>query len=178
MMAGQRCDSQRRDWLSTATHGCAAGMRQDSSQMATPAQRAPCPRAGASQPHAESILLVEDEPMVRSVIRRILERQGYVVLDAAGGEEALRICEERGREIHLVLTDMIMPGMTGAELARRAAPLCPNAQVLCMSGYTDDEVFRRGLLDGHTAFVQKPFTAEALAAKVRAVLDRPASSAA
>jgi CheY-like chemotaxis protein len=134
--------------------------------------------AGVPLPPTELILLVEDEPMVRSVIRRILERNGYAVLDAGSGEEGLRICEERGREIQLLLTDMIMPGMTGTELARRAAPLCPNAQVLCMSGYTDDEVFRRGLLDGHTAFVQKPFTAEALVSKVRAVLDRPASSAA
>ena len=136
------------------------------------------PSAGAPRHRAELILLVEDEPMVRLAIRRILERHGYTVLDAGGGEEALHICEARGREIHLVLTDMIMPGMTGTELARRIAPLCFGAQVLCMSGYTDDEVFRRGLLDGGTAFIQKPFTAEALTRKVRDVLGDPTRSAA
>ncbi|MDB4944212.1 MAG: sensor hybrid histidine kinase [Labilithrix sp.] len=124
----------------------------------------------------ETILLVEDEDQVRAVARAILAQRGYVVLDARDPAEATRICTEHAQPIDLLLSDVVMPQMGGPELARRLREARPDMKVVFMSGYTDDAVVRLGVLTGSVAFVQKPFTADVLAAKVREVLDaRPAS---
>jgi CheY-like chemotaxis protein len=119
----------------------------------------------------ETILLVEDEEEVRSLAREILERQGYAVLDARDAAEALRIAEHCADVIHLVLTDAVMPAMGGRELAERLLALRPGIRVLYMSGYTDDAMIRHGVSSAGPAFLQKPFTVEALAEIVRRVLD-------
>ncbi|MBK7394777.1 MAG: PAS domain S-box protein [Myxococcales bacterium] len=124
-------------------------------------------------PHTghESILVVEDEPALRALVRRVLTASGYDVHVAANAGEALLICERLGAEVRLVLTDVIMPGMNGSELARRLAPLCPAAPVIFMSGYTDDEIARHHVLDEH--FLRKPFDWRTLTRQVREALDRP-----
>jgi signal transduction histidine kinase/ActR/RegA family two-component response regulator len=127
---------------------------------------------------AETILLVEDESSVRRLARKILESQGYNVLDAGSGEKALEIAHAHDGEIHLVATDVIMPGMNGRVLWDHVRPLRPEARVLFMSGYTDDAIARHGVLESDTAFLQKPFTSQELAAKVREVLDAAPGGAA
>ncbi|HEV8431166.1 MAG TPA: response regulator [Pyrinomonadaceae bacterium] len=119
----------------------------------------------------ETILLVEDEDIVRGLARQILEQAGYQVHDASGGEEALRLCRELTEPIHLLLTDVVMPETSGKEIAQRLASLRPEARVLFMSGYTDDAIVHHGVLDSNVEFIQKPFTPVALARKVREVLD-------
>jgi two-component system, cell cycle sensor histidine kinase and response regulator CckA len=120
---------------------------------------------------SETILLVEDEAQVRAVALGILRRQGYRVLVAANGGEALLLCEKHSGMIDLLLSDVVMPQMSGPELARRLATLRPTTRVLCMSGYTDDAVIRHVALEAGIAFIQKPFTPDTLARKVREVLD-------
>jgi len=120
---------------------------------------------------SETILLVEDEHLVRLLARKVLERAGYRVLVAAGGAEALELAERYAGPIHLLLTDVVMPGMNGRALMRRLAPLRPDLRVLYMSGYADEAVAQHGVLDPGTAFLQKPFTPGGLADKVRGVLD-------
>ena len=122
---------------------------------------------------SETILLVEDEHLVRLLARKVLERAGYLVLVAAGGAEALDLAERYAGPIHLLLTDVVMPGMNGRELMRRLAPLRPDLRVLYMSGYADEAVAQHGVLDPGTAFLQKPFTPGGLADRVRRVLDTP-----
>jgi PAS domain S-box-containing protein len=119
----------------------------------------------------EMLLLVEDEKEVRTLTRRILEERGYSVLEASCGEEALAIFEKRRETISLLLCDVVMPRMSGREVAESLADLRPDLKVLFMSGYTDDAVIRHGLRSGISNFLQKPFTAKVLAAKVREVLD-------
>ena len=119
----------------------------------------------------ETVLVVEDDEAIRRLTCRALEAQGYTVLSAAGAREAIRLCEEHAGEIHLMLTDVVMPGMSGRELARSAAALRPLVKVLFMSGYTDNVIVHHGVLDAGTAFLQKPFTPRSLAQKVREVLD-------
>jgi signal transduction histidine kinase/CheY-like chemotaxis protein len=119
----------------------------------------------------ESILVVEDERAVRDLATKILESRGYKVLSAAHGGDALQIIAGSQRRIDLVLTDVVMPGMSGRELVESLRRARPGIKVLYMSGYTDDEIVRRGLLDPAVGFIQKPFTAEELALKVRDALD-------
>jgi CheY-like chemotaxis protein len=120
---------------------------------------------------SETILLVEDEDQVRAVARGILKRQGYRIVEARNGGEALLLCEKHPGAIDLLLSDVVMPQMSGPELAQRLAAVRPTMKILCMSGYTDDAVVRHGALEAGIAFIQKPFTPETLARKVREVLD-------
>jgi PAS domain S-box-containing protein len=125
-------------------------------------------------PHrTETILLVEDALRVRAVVREILEMNGYNVLEARHGVEALEINERHQGPIHLMVTDVVMPQMSGRELAQRLQPLRPDMKVLYMSGYTDDAIVRHGVLGAGMAFLSKPFTPDALALKVIEVLDTP-----
>jgi nitrogen-specific signal transduction histidine kinase/ActR/RegA family two-component response regulator len=119
----------------------------------------------------ETILLVEDEEAVRTMVSRILQNKGYTVLEARQGVEAIEICERYHDSIHLMVTDVIMPQMSGRELAERLAPLLPDMKVLYMSGYPDNTIVQHGVLEAGTAFLQKPFTLNALELKVREVLD-------
>ncbi len=120
---------------------------------------------------SETVLLVEDEEVVRGLARRILEEAGYRVLVAQQGEEAIRLCIEDAKEIHLLLTDVVMPGAGGKEVANRLSSLRPGIKVLFMSGYTDEAIVHHGVLDSDVKFIQKPFSPAALARKVREVLD-------
>ncbi len=131
------------------------------------------PLASTTLRGSETILLVEDEAQVRAIVRSALRRQGYEVLDASAGEEALAIAAAHPGTIHLLLTDVVMPLMSGPELAKRVAARVPGIRVLCMSGYSDDSVLRHELRQAGVAFLQKPITPSLLAAKVREVLDRP-----
>jgi PAS domain S-box-containing protein len=119
----------------------------------------------------ETVLLVEDEQAVREVARRILERHGYTVLAAQSASDALLLGESHPSAIHLLLTDVVMPRMSGAELAERLLARRPELKVLYMSGYTDGSIATQGILAAATAFVQKPFSSEAMARKVRSALD-------
>ena len=136
--------------------------------------RPPTPVTTGPARGTETILLVEDEEQVRKVARGILRRHGYDVLEAANPGEASLLCEFHPGPIHLLLTDVVMPQMNGAELARQLAALRPALRVLCMSGYTDDAVARHRLLERGIAFLQKPLSPDALTRKVRDVLDAPA----
>lgn len=125
----------------------------------------------ASRRGTETILLVEDEPAVRELTKTVLRAQGYSVLEATSPEDAERICGEGGAKIHLLLTDVIMPGISGRELAKRLTSLHPKMRVLFMSGYTYNVIAQGGMLERGIAFLQKPFSPSALAARVREVLD-------
>jgi len=119
----------------------------------------------------ETILVVEDEDALREVARRILESAGYCVVTARDGEEAIALCVRHSLVIHLLLTDVVMPRMSGKVLAERLAKVRPSLPVIYMSGYTDDAIVHHGALDIETHFVGKPFTVEVLTSKVREVLD-------
>ena len=118
----------------------------------------------------ETILVVEDEELVRQMVREILVQYGYFVLEARSGGEAVDLCSRREGTIHLMLTDVVMPGMNGLELSKRLAPMQPGMKVLFMSGYTANAIAHQGILEAGIAFVQKPFSMESLAYKVREVL--------
>jgi two-component system, cell cycle sensor histidine kinase and response regulator CckA len=128
----------------------------------------PQPLAGKG---TETILLVEDEDAVRSMISRVLQGSGYRVLEACQGAEAIDACRTHTGPIHLMVTDVIMPQMSGRELAERMAVFRPSMKVLFMSGYPDNAIVHHGVLDPGTAFLQKPFTLTALENKVREVLE-------
>jgi signal transduction histidine kinase/CheY-like chemotaxis protein len=120
----------------------------------------------------ETILLVEDEAAVRDLAARALRQQGYTVIEAADGREALRLAQRQTeKEIHLLLTDMVMPRMGGKELADQLKAVRPDLKVLFMSGYTDSTILRYGLLQPRMAFLQKPFSPQRLVRKVRDILD-------
>ncbi len=145
-----------------------------SEALPAPAERAPGPSRGR-----ETVLVVEDEPLVRRLARRALEEHGYTVLEAADGREAIAELASGEHPIGLVLSDLVMPRMSGRELGQEIARRYPGLPVLFMSGYTGEDVRSRGLLEGSAPFVQKPFTADALARRVRTMLDgNPAGDAA
>jgi two-component system cell cycle sensor histidine kinase/response regulator CckA len=120
----------------------------------------------------ETILLVEDDERVRDLTRRILQDQGYTVLEARDGQEALAVSAAHPGDIHLLLTDIVMPGMSGRVVAERLSQTRPRLKVLFTSGYTDDEtILRHGVPLTDVALLQKPFGAAALTGKVRQALD-------
>jgi CheY-like chemotaxis protein len=121
----------------------------------------------------ETILLVEDEDQVRRVALGLLTRHGYRVLEARNAGEGLLVCERYGEQIDLLLSDVVMPQMSGPEVAKRIALARPGIKILCMSGYTDETILRHGILEAGIAFLQKPLTPESLLSKVREVLDAP-----
>jgi DNA-binding NtrC family response regulator len=125
---------------------------------------------------SETILLVEDQPQVRELARMTLSERGYTVLVTSNPEDAETACARHDAEIHLLLTDLIMPGLTGLELARRLTARHPKMRVLYMSGYTFGITtqlgMQGGLLEDGVPFLQKPFTPSVLSEKVREVLDR------
>ena len=119
----------------------------------------------------ETILLVEDEDVVRGLTRKILMQAGYNVLDARSGDEAIRLCATHAGPIDLLLTDVVMPEVSGKEVADRLLELRPSIHVLYMSGYTDEAIVQHGVLDANVKFIQKPFTWVGLTRKVREVLN-------
>lgn len=137
----------------------------------------PAERAAVALPeeeevgHGEIVLVVEDEGAVRLVAERILSRAGYQVITASGGAEALRLCEERAGPIHLALSDVVMPEMSGPEFASALEHIRPEVPVLFMSGYTEDALGRHGALGESVALLHKPFSSAQLRRKVRHVLD-------
>ena len=139
--------------------------RSTASANAAAAPEAP-PRGGT-----ETILLVEDDPLIRRLATRVLEGLGYTVLQAENGLFALEVVHNHTGEIELLLSDVVMPRMSGKVLAERLLAVLPTLKVLYVSGYTDDAVLHRGVLDRGFAFLQKPYTPNSLARKVRDVLD-------
>jgi len=133
------------------------------------------PKSSGPLRGSETVLVAEDEPELRSMLERILQHYGYTVLMAASTHEALSLSVQHPQPIHVLLTDVVMPGMSGRALAERIIPLRPGIKVLYISGYTDDTLFQHGVVDPAMAFLQKPFTPETLARKVREVLDRGTS---
>ncbi|HEX6774606.1 MAG TPA: ATP-binding protein, partial [Methylomirabilota bacterium] len=148
-----------------------APLRPEPARAATPLEPALVPETPPVR--TETILLVEDALRVRAVVREILEMNGYHVLEARHGAEAIDISERHRGPIQLMVTDVVMPHMSGRELAQRLQPVRPDMRVLYMSGYTDDAIVRHGVLGEGIAFLSKPFTPDALALKVREVLEAP-----
>ena len=159
-------------WVSSAP-GCGSTFRVYLPCAVADAVDAEAAPADAAPPAhgTETILLVEDEDGVRTLARRILEAHGYTVLEARHGTDALQRAAESDDHIHLVATDVVMPEIGGRELAETLAASRPDMRVLFVSGYTDDDIIRRGLLAPGMAFLQKPFTAEGLVRAVREALD-------
>jgi CheY-like chemotaxis protein len=121
----------------------------------------------------ETVLVVEDEDVLRGLVKRMLGLLNYRALEAASGGDAFLLCERHKEPIHLMITDVVMPQMGGRQLAERLAALHPEMRVLYMSGYTDNAIVHHGVLEPGTPFLQKPFTASSLARTVREVLDAP-----
>jgi hypothetical protein len=126
--------------------------------------------APAPQRSTETVLLVEDEEILREIIQMALEDRGYTVLAAADGEAAIRLCEAHPGPIHLLITDLVMPGMSGRQVSESVTTRRSGIPVLFMSGYTDDEQVRSGVRNTGQAFIQKPFTSATLAHKLQDVL--------
>ena len=144
----------------------------------SPASRKPCqrrnPPKSVTKPAkgSETVLVVEDEKGVLSLVSETLKSEGYKLLEAEGAAQALEIAEQYTKPIHLLLTDVVMPQSGGKELAKRLSARHPETKVLYMSGYTDDAIVRHGILEDGTSFLQKPFTPSVLARKVREVLKK------
>jgi two-component system, cell cycle sensor histidine kinase and response regulator CckA len=134
-------------------------------------QASTAPRKLAALGRSERILLVEDAEALRHLTREILEKNGYSVLDAHSGSSAFHLAKRYKRQIHLLLTDIVMPGMNGRELADLLNTKRPDLKVLYMSGYTSDAIIHHGVLQPGTFFIEKPFAADVLLRKVRQVLD-------
>jgi len=137
---------------------------------------APAPAAEQAIPAADTggqqtVLNVEDEPAVRALIVQILKGHGYQILEAGNGERALEVAAGYAGRIDLLLTDVVMPGMRGSEVATRLAAVRPETAAVFVSGYPEDEIMRDGVLDPGVGFVQKPFTASELLQSIRDVLD-------
>jgi PAS domain S-box-containing protein len=131
------------------------------------------PEAAEIHKGTETILAVEDEIEVRKLVAQILKGQGYTVIEASDGEEAIKVAQKNsGNKIHLLLTDVVMPGMSGRQLAVTLGLQHPNMKILYMSGYTDNAIVHHGVLEEGVNYIQKPFTLDALARKVREVLDQ------
>jgi len=141
-------------------------------------QDLPVPETLAAATHKahETILLVEDESAVRELAQMVLSQRGYKVIEAHTPEEAERLAGNNGAEIHLLLTDIVMPGSSGRDLAKRLTGRYPNLRVLYMSGYTYNVIAQDGTLEEGISFLQKPFTPQVLSEKVREVLDRSVSA--
>jgi PAS domain S-box-containing protein len=133
--------------------------------------KVPTKVASVTESAGETILLVEDDPHVQRIVGNILRRSGYRLLTASGAEEAVELAEGEDGTIHLLLSDLVMPGTSGRELAEQIQVLRPSIAILYMSGYTDDVVIRRGVLEAGMAFIQKPFGADDLGRRVRELLD-------
>ena len=134
-------------------------------RVSVPAPEVPAPKV------METVLVVEDEDGIRALMRKILQKQGYQVLEASRGDEAIQVADRYGAPIHLLLTDVVMPKMSGRELAERMAAARPHIKVLFVSGYTDEDMLQDGPLPSGAAFLQKPFSLAALLEKTRSVLN-------
>jgi DNA-binding NtrC family response regulator len=133
-------------------------------------------RAGFDAPGGvETILIVDDEPLVLRLCTSILSRQGYSVLSAGGADEALRHCEEKGKELQLLLSDIVMPKLRGTDLADRILAKCPGVRVLYMSGFDARDIPEYEILKRSAKLIRKPFTPRDLLVAVRAALDKPAA---
>jgi CheY-like chemotaxis protein len=140
-------------------------------RVASTSQGVPAAAAAPVSDGTETVLLVEDEHGLRDLARRVLERAGYTVLQAGSGEVAIDTLERYKDPVHLVLTDVVMTGMNGRELAERLGSIRPGLKVLYMSGYTDDAILRHGVLDNPNRLIMKPYTPAELKRRVREVLD-------
>jgi len=127
--------------------------------------------AGSLRPGIETILLVEDDSSVRTLIRKLLERLGYTVLEAGDPEQATEVAERFREPIHLLITDIGLPGVNGRELAKRLGGIHPEAKMLYISGHSLQKVAGDGLVESESFFLRKPFTWNALANRVRQTLD-------
>ncbi len=129
--------------------------------------------AAYAQGGHETILVVEDEASVRQLVAAMLKQRGYNVLEAAAPLEAIELSKQHGGPIQMLLTDVVMPQMSGRQLAEQLLPQRPEMRALYLSGYTENSVVHHGMLDPGIAFLGKPFSPETLAKKIREVLDRP-----
>ena len=120
----------------------------------------------------ETVLIVEDDDALRNITKRILQKYGYAILEAEDGENALNLSETIERPIHLLLTDLVMPVMSGTDLAEKLQSIRPETRVIYMSGYTDNSIVHHGILRHDINFIKKPFSPESLGKKVRHVLDK------
>jgi two-component system, cell cycle sensor histidine kinase and response regulator CckA len=127
--------------------------------------------AGRTKLGQETILLVDDEPAILKMTAIMLTRQGYAVVAASSPGEAIRLAREHSGEIHLLITDVIMPEMNGPNLAKQLQSFCPNLKCLFMSGFTGDLITKHGVLEDGVFFIQKPFTAQTLAESMRKALE-------
>jgi len=159
----------------TSTHGQGTTLTIDLPRIQDPLTALTTNLPQTSTPQGtETVLLVEDEGAVRSVAREVLQMVGYTVLEAETGEEALQQAEQHSGAIHLLVTDVVMPGMSGRELAARLLVDYPTLEVLYLSGYTDEAIAHHGVLQAGIELLHKPFTPDALARRVREVLDKQA----